>query len=279
MKIAILSDIHNINERRTYESLESFHFYDLDKKTRESLKDVDVFVFAGDISTCPEGYDYWTKKFVNEITSLDNADFDLLSIRGNHDYYSEENPYMHLYDFLIGKCKSCPQRINSDKVLFRRDNVSFIGTTLWSPPQNERCFNLTDFHYIDWFNEKRNGDKNNIFKVYKREKNWLIRTVKKEKKEFPNNKIVVFTHHAPISELIPDDYKNCDTSFLNSCFANVVQEDNEKFKNLPVDLWIYGHTHENKDITINNIRFVSNQRGYESEYELYYNFKPLIIEL
>lgn len=278
MKIAILSDIHN---RIDVGDVDSFKFSDLSENIKKSLKDVDVFVFTGDISTCPEGYDFWIKYFKKEISNLGNNKFDLLSVRGNHDYYCEKSQYMALYYELAGKDINSfkPDKINPNKILFRKDNISFIGTTLWSPPQEERCFKLTDFYLIDWFNERWNGDRNNIFKLYKSEKNWLIRTVKKEKKEFPNNKIVVFTHHAPISELIPEQYRNCDTSFLNSCFVNVVPEDNKKFKNLPVDLWIYGHTHENKDITINNIRFVSNQRGYKSEEELYYDFKPIIVEL
>ncbi|VAW70408.1 hypothetical protein MNBD_GAMMA10-2202, partial [hydrothermal vent metagenome] len=32
-----------------------------------------------------------------------------------------------------------------------------------------------------------------------------------------------------------------------------------------IDVWVYGHTHSNLDLTVKNTRIISNQAGYPSE--------------
>lgn len=280
MKIAVLSDIHNFKSpskpitKSIAKDINSdyydFSFLELSEKDRKNLSDVDVFVVAGDISE-KWSYNKWVDKFVEEIKTFNKKKFDFLSIPGNHDYY--ESGINRLYYF----SKDLPNPIKSTYIHKTYSNVSIIGTTLWSPPDRPECYRLTDYYYIPYFSNDDNGNCKNVLKVYKRERDWLIKTVKKEKELYPDNKIIVFTHHAPLSCLIPDKYKNTDTSYLNGCFANMNKKDNEKYLSLPVDIWVYGHTHENKDEVINNIRFISNQRGYRHEKEIYDNFKPQII--
>jgi hypothetical protein len=50
----------------------------------------------------------------------------------------------------------------------------------------------------------------------------------------------------------------------------------------PADLWIYGHTHESKDVTIGHTRVVSNAKGYGPQHRAWENshFDPsFVIEI
>lgn len=72
-----------------------------------------------------------------------------------------------------------------------------------------------------------------------------------------DGKTVVVTHHGPSIA--------CEHTFFgHTDFAPAF------YSNLPnlmtkSDLWVYGHTHSNLDININNTRLISNQRGYPNE--------------
>ena len=285
MKIAILSDIHNFRgvykgsiTKSTAKEIGldnyDFSFLELSSKEKKKLSNVDVFILAGDISE-HISYSDWIHRFEEEIKTFNKKDFDLLSIPGNHDYYECGINQLQLYF----SSDEIPTPIKSTYIHKTYDGVSIIGTTLWSPPNKPECYRLTDYYYIPYFSKDDNGNCKNVLKVYKREKKWLINTVNKEKELHPKNKIIVFSHHAPLSCLIPDKYKNVETSYLNGCFANMNEKDNKEYLSLPIDIWIYGHTHENRDEIINGIRFISNQRGYYTEPEIYNNFKPKIIEI
>ncbi len=268
MKVAILSDLHNDTNRIPY----------LFENCEDEIKDVDVFIFSGDIAGNDDGYKSWVSKFGRIIKEHNKKDFDILSIHGNHDYY--RNKFEDLYNWYFEKLggedpqtKKKTQPLKSDKVILIRDGVFFIGTTLWSPPQTDECFKyINDYYYINYFDENYGGNVKNVFKLYKREKKWLISNIEKYKKLYPDHKIVVFTHHLPIKGL---------SSINNSCssaFSNILKEDNDEYLNLPVDIWICGHIHEKIRKKVKGIEFIVNPRGYERE-KTYKDYKPLIIEI
>ncbi|MCK5649377.1 MAG: hypothetical protein KAI22_10905 [Gammaproteobacteria bacterium] len=83
---------------------------------------------------------------------------------------------------------------------------------------------------------------------------WLTR---KLYDEFFAGKTLVVTHHGPS--------KLCEHKvFGHSDFSGAFYSD------LPglieqADVWVCGHSHSNLDITINNTRLLTNQKGYPNE--------------
>ena len=78
---------------------------------------------------------------------------------------------------------------------------------------------------------------------------WLFDTVTQNK-----NNYVIATHHCPTIQLLKGKYHN----FVPKYF---VSEQNEVYSKDNVIMWIYGHTHQNLNMTINDTLFVSNQYG------------------
>ena len=135
-----------------------------------------------------------------------------------------------------------------------------IGTTLFSDIPNEKMHivsNVNDFKHIY---KKNNGKYCNI--THEDYKNFYVTG-----KEFIENqlnfyrkldfKIIVVTHHAPSSKCIDEKYIDSEIkcafySDLNYLINNIY-------------CWIYGHTHSQKEIYINNVKVVTNAIGYVDE--------------
>ena len=80
---------------------------------------------------------------------------------------------------------------------------------------------------------------------------WLIDLVKSNK----SDNYVITTHHCPhINLLLGGNYKFFNPKYFASDQTNV-------FENRNVFMWIYGHSHYNKEITMKNTLFTTNQYG------------------
>lgn len=78
-------------------------------------------------------------------------------------------------------------------------------------------------------------------------------------------KKVVFSHFLPAKELVGKQYGYSQEALMKSAYWS---------SDLPelyalADVWAYGHSHENIECTLGHTRFISNQRGYFSEYNRY----------
>ena len=72
-----------------------------------------------------------------------------------------------------------------------------------------------------------------------------------------DGKTIVVTHHGPSKRCI-------HKKFGGGELAGGFYSDLPELLNKP-DIWIYGHTHSNLDISIDGMRLISNQRGYPTE--------------
>ena len=70
--------------------------------------------------------------------------------------------------------------------------------------------------------------------------------------------IVVVIHHLPSLAVVAPQHKG---SLLNSAFAT---ELGDFIADSRIDVWIFGHSHANEEVTIGNTRLVCNQLGYVS---------------
>jgi hypothetical protein len=139
------------------------------------------------------------------------------------------------------------------------DDVTVLGCTLWShiPPTASEVVgrHLNDFRKIcQWSVESHNS-------AHSADAAWLDRECAKIKAEEPGRRVVIFTHHAPaIYGTSAPAHQN---SVVSSGFATDMTV--RSCWDHPVSLWAFGHTHFSCDFVQDNVRVVSNQRGYEGK--------------
>jgi predicted phosphodiesterase len=233
MKIQYISDIH----------LE--HYNKLPK-----IKPIgDILILAGDI-----GYPFSSiyKDFLIHMNKIFKKVF---LITGNHEFYScgkNEGKIMEEIDDYI-KSIIFDNNLNNISYLDNSyedyEGIRFCGTTLWTQITNTNYL-INDFKIIkDMTIDLRN-------ELFTNSCEFIDDTINKS--TIP---IVMITHHIPSHKLIhsifqTDEYKNYNQCYASNC---------ETFFKEPIKIWIYGHTHKESNIEINNIKFLCNPRGYPNE--------------
>jgi len=150
--------------------------------------------------------------------------------------------------------------MNKNSVLV--DGVRVIGATLWS-----NCSKDTEQHVQRGLNDyyhitvEEDGKKRKLLvsdtnAFHEDEKTYIANEIKlaKENKE----KVVVLTHHSPILDGSDPKY---DNDALQGGFCSNL----ENIMGDPVILWLFGHTHYQKDVLRNKTRVITNATGYPME--------------
>ena len=91
---------------------------------------------------------------------------------------------------------------------------------------------------------------------------FLGKSLTKIQDESRDSKIIVLTHHCPTYDILQTKYLENDRDNMNSFFAN---DGEELLKTPNIKLWICGHTHGCKTITVNNTIIATNTYGYDGE--------------
>lgn len=182
-------------------------------------------ILAGDIGY-PSTQEY--KNFLYDVS----YNFDKVFIlSGNHEYDLCKNNLSEVDDQINNICSSKNNLIYLQKksfLLCKKDNICITGCTLWSKfPKNK-----TKYH-------------NDHTK-------WLTDTIKNEDDK---NHLIV-THHCPLFECIDESRVK---KFLPDYFAS---DQSEILKYNNVIGWIFGHSHLNMELNINNKLVTCNQYGY-----------------
>ena len=152
--------------------------------------------------------------------------------------------------------------LNNKSIVFEKENVKLIFTTLWSNVEEKNIYSvgrgLNDFRIIE------NGDKgltvDDFNNFHKESLNFIQKEIDNNKQE----KLIVVTHHVPTLENYPEEYLN---SPINNGFATelkgFIMQNN-------IDYWIFGHHHKNvSEFKIRNTKMLTNQLGYVSHNEHY----------
>lgn len=139
------------------------------------------------------------------------------------------------------------------------DGTLFVGCTLWSEVDEnaEKCMN--DYRKIFITNNyvQRKINYRDVLQIHGEMKDYLEEIILHSTKSNIENQIkqiIVLTHHAPSFEMTLKNHK-----------APYYASDCEHLFVPPVKYWISGHTHECKDLQINDIPSLSNCVGYVSE--------------
>lgn len=189
-----------------------------------------------------------------DLGHLNNDEFDfmeeaLVFIPGNHEYYGLNIAEWYMKPYTV-----------------THENVQFICATLW-----------TDFHE-DWFAEARARKQVNDFRMikaagstmygeanlspatYKNMHNKELQFIINQLENPLAEKQVVVTHFLPHESFCPARFAGQE---INKYFApNALSKIPE---DIWPDLWIFGHTHDKVDKTINGTRFLCNPLGYVHE--------------
>ena len=226
----------------------------------------DVLVLAGDtfylrdIITPQKKFWNWASQNFRQV----------LMVPGNHEFYnnSDVTERGDSWQWLLR-----PNVGYYYNKVVHIDDIDFILTTLWSMIPVQDMYHvqqgMNDFRQIMYEGRRFTPEDFNL------EHEKCLTYLKQAVKESTAKHIVVVTHHLPTLSVVAAQHMG---SVLNGAFAT---ELGNFIADSRIDVWIYGHSHTNIDITIGNTRIVCNQFGYVDYYEHYKNgFVPdKIIEL
>ena len=213
----------------------------------------DILIIAGDIMYL--GQDITLKNFWKHCH--ENYKYTIL-VPGNHEYYA-------YYDIMTLDTSWRQDICGYDNVFYAQNqvinindengkNIDIICSTLWSEipfySYGDAHCGLSDFHRIKYNGHMYNQDN------YNEQHQYCLEFIKEAVGLSTADKIVVVTHHLPSYQLIQERFKG---DKLNCCFANNLDD---YIYDSRINVWIYGHNHDNKDITIGNTFITSNQFGY-----------------
>lgn len=250
MKIRVASDLH-VDLNAEYYGITTQEIID-----KLNLDNMDMLILAGDTAEYPENL-----KFIKQVSER-YPELKIIEIPGNHLYYSCQKFWLRIKD-ADKLCKYYMQEnknyyfLNKNSIVI--DGIKFIGATMWTKcgeysGQRVAIQNgLNDFRYI--INDNYESiTVDDVIELHEEQKKFIVSELNKSEE-----KCVVITHHAPFFEY---------HSELSHAFGIDLDRTLKKLKHYP-EYWIYGHTHINKEKTLEyengNIKCVTNQMGYKGE--------------
>lgn len=178
----------------------------------------------------------------------------VLMIPGNHEYYGgcdiKQMGTEWEWKLMSNVC------YYYNKVVTIGD-TDFILSTLWShiTPQHKKSvgYFLTDFHRIKYHGRKFTTDD------YNAEHELCLDFIRKSINSSKAAHRVVVTHHLPTHHCTPHKLKVIRDGTLVDAFTIDLTD---YIKSVPIDYWIYGHSHLNFGVNLGGTLVTSNQLGY-----------------
>jgi predicted phosphodiesterase len=241
--------------------------------------EADIAILAGDICLSKH------KKYKDFISSASKKFMYVLIIMGNHEAYhnSIDKSVEEIEE--ICDCFENVIFLNNqyNSIMHGNTKYSFIGTILWSDikktQESEILMSMNDFYLIKDYNiakYKKEYLKNVEFitnaiaeltstnspSAGSRDQSWALTSTNSPSagsRDQPEHKIIVITHHAPIT------FNTSDPIYSDSTISSAFQSDLTHLIKPPIVAWIYGHTHWSNMQEYNGVKLISNQRGYPQE--------------
>lgn len=224
-----------------------------------------ILGLLGDICVCGTTNDYNIfKDFIKYISKKFEY---ILFITGNHEYYSDKKAtHDDTINGINKKIKSYFKKydniffLNNDsiKIELKGKKYIFIGSTLWSHIPNDIkprvCKLMNDYSTIriEENGEIRLFNIDDMTKLHNTAVKYIKKAIKKCK---PDETIILLTHHKPI---ITKDLSDIYTyAYETDLTHNIIKK--------PVILAAHGHTHEHMNLLINDVRIISNPKGYPGQ--------------
>lgn len=227
----------------------------------------DVLLLAGDIGN-PAGNLY--KLFITEMSKHYAKVF---IVTGNHEYYQSYQRarsddfsglgvtyikgYRHSMEQIDNMIATFTATLPNVHFLQRtsiiHNRVRFMGCTLWTPSDYKLSDQMNDYNCIkDMTTEK-------CREIHLGDVSWLTEQLAEISSDY--DATVVMTHHLPSYQLLADKYIGDP---LNVFYANTLEKLVEQ-----ADIWVCGHSHTAKHITIGKCECYLNPTGYIGEHSGY----------
>lgn len=233
----------------------------------------DLLMLAGDVAAGMEAVEYAAE-------AAAYCGCPVILVPGNHEFYGLDMDQA-LADMrsLAAGTKERVHVLDRDRIDMELAGrrVAFLGATLWTDyalmgahwkadAMHAAAKGLRDHSVI-----RREGGAfrpNNALALHIEARKWLAENIPTARHE--TDLVVVVTHHAPVREAVPPQYRGTP---LSPAFASDMAADIEHWQ---PDLWICGHTHHCFETTIGHCRVIAAQRGYIGIEPAAYTFKPHI---
>ncbi len=242
IKIHYLSDIH-------------LEFYDMTKIPRllqQIVPQSPICVLAGDI-----GYPF-QKSYEAFLRGIHSKFEHIFLIHGNHEYYQLKENKGKSMEQMVQKTEEIINTHHLHKIHFLnnshydlpKSDFRFIGSILWSNIENPRYLS-NDYELI-----YENGV-TQLNECHALSKSYVESALLQAQNDKKN--VIMITHFLPSFKLNHIKYSKYMNYF--QCFSShcdyLIQD--------PVKLWIFGHTHMDMNMNINNVLCVANPIGYKGE--------------
>lgn len=254
MRIQLMSDLHTEFWRITKEQLK-------EKLLNLLEPDIDVLVLAGDISTGRTNVLTVLDIFAPHVPHI-------VYVPGNHEYYGGLSlDGFNVPEHFATKLPGNVHFLNPGTIII--NDHTFIGATLWTNFNSNVLAEQMANRYIADFT--RANTTTQIMKDIHKEH---LQHIKDVLASNPKNPIIV-THFLPTKDCIAPRWRNVDivTDNLNDYFANDL---GAWVRGLPKATWLFGHTHDEIDVTVGSVRCLANPLGYPGERK---NYKSLMIDV
>lgn len=209
----------------------------------------DLAILAGDIHTKGRSAAWAGEHFVKPV----------ILVAGNHEFYnsSVESTLKQMRMPVGGHVHFLEQQT------WVMGNVRFIGATCWTDfwatgnqvgAMLQARSAISDYRQIRVEQSLRDLSPADTCGYAERTRVWL-----REEVMTPFDGLtVVISHHPPLQQFVPEI---AGRPHLRAAGGNEWRE----FLDMPIDLWVFGHTHEFVNEVVGGIRFISNPRGYPGE--------------
>lgn len=207
----------------------------------------DILVLAGDIGYLGDEM-YSKHPFWNWCA--DNYKQTLI-VPGNHELYKD----FDINDLTEGWTVHIrPNVCAAYNKVVNIDDIELIMSTLWAKIYPADAYFVE--HGVTDFRRIRNGKYRLSWDRFNDEHERCVEFIKRSIERSTAVRRVVVTHHVPSFELMADEFKE---SRINGAFTSDL---NMLIESMPIDYWIYGHSHRNIDGKIGGTQIISNQLGY-----------------
>lgn len=228
------------------------------EKDKETL-----LLLGGDIWTSDKMFSFYNHSWIKQLSQ---QYLYIVFVLGNHDYWGgnlitePERVKKHLNEQGITNV----YLLHNNTITF--NNVKLLGATLWTDFNNDKHVKykapdiMNDYKYIKagaGFHKIWVKDIENEF--YKSK----IFIFENAKKDFPEQKIFVMTHHAPHVNSLNSNYHEEALNEIEQYYyySNLEQE----ILSSDIDLWLHGHTHNTVDYYIGKTQVLTNPLGWNKE--------------
>lgn len=215
-----------------------------------------ILIIAGDVCSIVEHSQLW-KSFMNFCS---NEWSTVWYIFGNHEYYNTKGITIDQINS-FAKQQLLEIGAYNIKILHNQFIVSHAykfclwGSTLWSNLPDLPIYSSSREILPVYVTKQNTISRKEYNELYQTSLSSLYNCIRWMKVNIPDYKLIVVSHHAPMMNHFRKEHQNSDRRFMYGSNLNHLL-----LNRYDISSWIFGHTHVNLDVYLNNkgTRCISN---------------------